>query len=178
MGWFYFFVAEIGSNLKEAENFAQHFNGFSLTLSDGRQFSCASGYRGEYDNLNNFWATVLPKKPNGENLDIWEDCQEMIEISYLLYEHLRTAPTFRYALAGIEVEEFLTYEELIADGTPAEYNGLVISEDIWKKTDSYQKFVSFSPGYLWIPFQPPIEWTTGWESFEPMQKPIVRSHLL
>jgi hypothetical protein len=172
MARFYDFVAEIGSNRKEAENFARHFDNFSFTLSDGRQFSCACGYRGEYDNPNNFWATVLPKKPNGNDLDIWEDYQEMIEISYLLYARLQAAPKFRYALAGIEVEEFLTYEDLIGDGTPAEYNGLVISEDIWQKTGSSEKFVSFRPGYLWIPFEPPIEWTTGWESFEPIPNRI------
>jgi hypothetical protein len=35
----------------------------------------------------------------------------MTELGILLYQRLLSAPPFRYALAGIEVDEFRTYSE-------------------------------------------------------------------
>ncbi|MDM9384912.1 hypothetical protein QUB80_30090 [Chlorogloeopsis sp. ULAP01] len=44
---------------------------------------------------------------------------------------------------------------------PEKFSGLVISEDIWKRLGNPECFVSFKPGYLWIPFRPLTNWIAG-----------------
>ena len=39
----------------------------------------------------------------------------MTELGILLYQRLLSAPSFRYALVGVEVDEFRTYNELLED---------------------------------------------------------------
>jgi hypothetical protein len=75
-----------------------------------------------------------------------------------LYERLRSAPPrYRYALAGVEVDEFRSYSELLdedralAPGFP----GLVLAEPLWKRLGEPAGFEAFSPGYVWAPTAPP-----------------------
>lgn len=164
MGWFFTLSAEIGPNQIDARTFAEHFNKLPLVLSDGKQFLCQAGYGpegGSFKNLN-WWSVTCPVKDNGKDINVFEDFQEMNELAPLLYERLKSAPPFRYALVGIEVDEFRTYEELISDDLikekPERFHGLVITEDIWRKLGSPEYFVSFRPGYLWIPFRPLTSW--------------------
>jgi hypothetical protein len=54
----------------------------------------------------------------------------MTELGMLLYKHLRIAPPFRYALVGVEVDEFRTYSELIEDLPNLSIPGLVLAKKI------------------------------------------------
>ena len=51
---------------------------------------------------------VCPKKADGRDIDVFKDWQQMNELAPLLYDRLQFAPPFRYAIVGIEVDEFLT----------------------------------------------------------------------
>lgn len=84
-----------------------------------------------------------------------EDAHQMTEVGLLLYRRLQSAPSFRYALVGIEVDEFRTYSELVtADGQPdILVAGLVLAEEVWKQMGCPVGFRSFNPGYLWKPYQ-------------------------
>lgn len=163
MGWFFTLSAEFGMNQTDAENFAAYFKHFSLVLSDGQQFLCQAGcYQEAGGNSPNWWCTVCPKKADGKDINVLNDWQEMNELAPLLYERLQLAPSFRYAIVGIEVDEHVTYDELLSDAPISEVDnltsGLVISEDLWRKLGSPHGFVSFRPGYLWIPFRPLTYW--------------------
>ena len=151
---------------KNAKHFAEHFNNLSFILSDGQQFFCEAGFGLDEGGVKgkNYWCVVSSIKANKKDINVFEDWQKMNEIAFRLYERLKLAPTFRYALIGVEVDQFLSYEELISDKVAEEktnINGLVISENIWKKLNSPRSFVNFQSGYLWIPFCPLGDYIQG-----------------
>ena len=157
MGWLFSLFAEIGSNKLDAENFCLHFNNISHTLSNKQKVIYeASCYKGPmyYDSEN--WRCVVclrKMNTNDESINVDKDHQIINEITPLLYEHLRTAPKFRYALVGVEVDEWRTYEELMEDiEDPIYVPGLVLSQNVWKKLGCPNNFVQFTDKYLWIPY--------------------------
>jgi hypothetical protein len=56
----------------------------------------------------------------------------MTEVGILLYQQLRSAPTFRYALVGLEVDEFRTYHELCEEPNCL-FPGIVLNQSVWDK---------------------------------------------
>ena len=76
----------------------------------------------------------------------------MTEIGIFLYQSLRFAPPFRYALVGMEVDEFRTYSELIEEPALV-FPGLVLAEAVWQATGASSVFRSFSLGYVWKPYE-------------------------
>lgn len=163
MGWFFTLSAELSSNQTDAKNFAEHFNHFSLVLSDGQQFFCQAGCHQEAGGKSpNWWCIVCPTKADGKDINVLKDWQEMNELAPLLYGRLQLAPSFRYAIVGIEVDEYVTYDELLSDAPIEELDntssGLVVSEELWRKLGSPHGLVSFRLGYLWIPFRPLTYW--------------------
>ena len=81
--------------------------------------------------------------------------RKAISASLALYERLRTAPRYRYALVGVEVDGFRYFDELDDDVVNHDYNGLVLAEEVWKHLGSPDVFVPFEPGYRWRPFVRP-----------------------
>ena len=77
----------------------------------------------------------------------------MTELGILLYQRLRSAPTFRYALVGVEVDEFRTYSELLEDSSSLAFLGLVLVQTVWEAIGSSPGFRPFSPGYVWKPYE-------------------------
>ncbi len=72
-----------------------------------------------------------------------------------MYQHLRSANDFRYALVGVEVDEFRYYHELLdMDSlTDIPFNGLVVSEEIYEYLNQPPGFVPFKPKYFWKPYK-------------------------
>lgn len=64
----------------------------------------------------------------------------MTELGILLYQHLRSAPPFRYALVGMEVDEFRTYSELLEESHTPSFPGLVLAETVWQAIGSSPTF--------------------------------------
>jgi hypothetical protein len=77
----------------------------------------------------------------------------MTELGILLYQRLQSAPLFRYALAGVEVDEFRTYSALSAELLDSSFPGLVLAEAIWRSLGASPLLRSFSPGYVWHPYE-------------------------
>jgi hypothetical protein len=83
-----------------------------------------------------------------------EDAHQMTKVGLLLYRRLRSAPSLRYALVGVEVDEFRTYSELVTEGQlDILVAGLVLAEEVWKQMGSPAGFRSFKSGYLWKPYE-------------------------
>jgi hypothetical protein len=76
----------------------------------------------------------------------------MTELGILMYQSLKFAPTFRYALVGVEVDEFRTYSELIEDLPNIAISGLVLAKSITQELGILTSFRSFSPHYVWQPY--------------------------
>jgi hypothetical protein len=82
------------------------------------------------------------------------DNKHTTEVGFLLYERLRTSPPFRFALIGWEVDETIYFSELKApDLNHPAFQGLVLSEEIWKLLECPTYVEPFAEGYLWKPYQ-------------------------
>ena len=98
------------------------------------------------------WCVVMPDGVSMGGIQSPEDQEELDELAVLLLEHLRTAPSFRYALVGVEVDSFREYEEIDRDLVNLDFNGLVISTDIWRRLGQPPMFKPFDKGHVWRPF--------------------------
>jgi hypothetical protein len=135
---------------------AHHFDGLPLDLQDGLALRCGSSPWKDVE--GNWWVRAAPPGASVTGIPGQDDPELMkshrlSEIGHLLYVHLRGAPDFRYALAGIETSEFRYFSELDDDLARLDFAGLVISEAIWRQIGCPQVFEEFRPGYLWRPYK-------------------------
>lgn len=92
-----------------------------------------------------------------ENLQIKDDKtteSKMIEIenSLQFYLLLQEVSGYRYALCGLETEEFRLYDELLSQAfDPKKFRGLVLSDNIYSILGTPEHFERFSKGYFWFP---------------------------
>ncbi|MBD2593797.1 hypothetical protein H6G74_05570 [Nostoc spongiaeforme FACHB-130] len=151
MAWIFSLSAECGSDETTAHKFAQHFIGQIFILSNGS--SCLCHVDTFQDIESNWWCRVYPSNISEVGIDSPESAYLMTELGILLYQKLRLAPPFRYALVGVEVDEFRTYSELIEDLPNLSIPGLVLSQIIEQEAAILPIFRQFSSGYIWQPYQ-------------------------
>lgn len=145
--------AECGSQPETARDLANYFNKISWQLSnDIHSISHAEIFQ---DSEDNWWTRVCPSGITEVGIITPEDAYYLTEIGILLYQNLQSAPSFRYALVGVEVDEFRTYSELITatNRQDIDFPGLVLSEPIWQLIDRPVGFRKFAPGYVWKLYQ-------------------------
>lgn len=145
--------AECGSTNEAAEAFAKHFDNVSWVLSDKLESRCSTRVFQDVD--DNWWCMVCPRGVSESGVNSPSDAHQMTELGLLLYQRLQSAPPFRYALVGIEVDEVRTYSELMtADGQPdVPFDGLVLAEEVWNHIGRPVDFNYFKQGYLWKLYQ-------------------------
>jgi hypothetical protein len=151
MAWIFGLSAECGSEENQAKQFAQHFEGETWLLSNGCQCQCRTDIFQDLE--ENWWCRVYPSNMREAGVESPESAYLMTELGILLYQHLRSAPTFRYALVGVEVDEFRTYSELLEESPELSIPGLVLSPEIQKHTLVSSTFRPFSSGYIWQPYK-------------------------
>lgn len=151
MAWVFSLSAECGSNQNAAEQFAQHFETVSWSLSNGSQSQCRPTV---FQDINeNWWCRICPDGISEVGIEAPDSAYLMTELGILLYQHLQSAPTFRYALVGLEVDEFRTFDELLDESSTLSMPGLVLSESTWQSLSSPSVFRAFSSGYVWQPYE-------------------------
>ena len=172
MAWIFSLSAECGSDESNAHKFAQHFEGMSWLLSNGHQCQCRVAIFQDME--EHWWCRVSPNILSELGIDSPKSAYLMIELRSLLYQSLRSASTFRYALVGVEVDEFRTYSELIEEASkvlptvstrlntknrftkPNSGNlfipGLVLAKSLAQGLKILSIFRSFSSGYVWQPY--------------------------
>jgi len=151
MAWIFSLSAECGSDQSNVNQFAQHFEGIELILSNGRQCLCRTDTF--QDTLQNWWCRVYPNNISEVGIDSPESAYIMTELGILLYQTLRFAPSFRYALVGVEVDEFRTYSELMEDLPNLSLPGLVLAKELTLMREVLPRFRSFSSSYVWQPYE-------------------------
>ena len=151
MVWAFSLSVECGQAQNAAEQFCEHFEGISLTLSNGALSQCRTTVFQDMD--ENWWCRVCPSDISETGIEASDSTYLMTELGILLYQRLRTAPAFRYALVGVEVDEFRTYGELLAESSTLMFPGLVLSEPTWQSMASPASFCAFSSGYVWQPYK-------------------------
>jgi hypothetical protein len=161
MAWVYSLSSECGPDKTRAEAFARHFEGLSFGLATGKTSACSAVVHS--DEETNWWVHVCPNNVTRSGGSSLTDAIEISEIGFRLYKHLKSAPPFRFALFGCEVEEFRLYSELADDvaiyrdgrtefnNSPA-FNGLVLSRDAWETLGKPIAFFPFAGNYRWRPY--------------------------
>lgn len=153
MAWIFSLSAECGSNREDAERFSQHFNQITWVLSSGFESKCSTDIF--QDSEDNWWSRVCPSDVSKVGVATANDAYQMTEIGILLYQILQSAPSFRYAIVGIEVDEFRTYSELLTvdNKLDVSFSGLVLAETLWQLAGCPAGFRFFAPGYVWKPYE-------------------------
>ncbi len=151
MAWAFSLSTECGAEQGAAEQFAQHFNGLSLVLLNGFQSQCHAAIFQDLE--ENWWCRVCPDAIHTVGIDAPNIAYQMTELGILLYQRLQSSPLFRYALVGVEVDEFRTYSELSAEPLSSSFSGLVLAETTWRSLGASPLFRPFSPGYVWQPYE-------------------------
>ncbi|OLF18912.1 hypothetical protein [Actinophytocola xanthii] len=139
MGWIFALNAECGRAEGDARALARHFHDWS---SDVVLIA------------EDWWCGVVPAGLSRSGVRSAADAAAMTSAGIQLYERLRSAPpVYRYALVGVETDEFRHYDELTAqDEDVTVFPGLVISDDIWTAVGKPPVFGAFAPGYRWLPY--------------------------
>jgi hypothetical protein len=151
MAWVFSLSAECGAEPSKASALAQHFEGISWVLSNGCQVRCRC--RVFQDIEENWWCQVRPIGLPEVGVTTPEMAYWMTELGILLYQRLQSALTFRYALVGVEVDEFRTYSELGDEVSSDRLAGLVLDEALWRSLGTALGFRPFSLGYVWKPYE-------------------------
>jgi hypothetical protein len=150
MAWIFSLSAECGSDRQSANEFAQHFADLSWILSNDRTCHCHTDIFPDIE--ENWWCRVLPSNLSEVGIDSPASAYLMTELGILLYQALRFAPAFRYALVGVEIDEFRTYSELTAELSNLSIPGLVVSKAMTQGLNLPPAFRSFSVNYIWQPY--------------------------
>jgi hypothetical protein len=151
MAWIFSLSAECGSDESNVNKFAQQFEGIELILSNHRP--CLCGTDTFQDIEQNWWCRVYPNNISEVGIDSPESAYAMTELGILLYQTLRFSDSFRYALVGVEVDEFRTYSELIEDLPELSIPGLVLAKELTQGRETLPVFRSFSSSYVWQPYE-------------------------
>lgn len=150
MAWIFSLSVECGSQKNAAEQLASHFADSVWVLSNGRESRCRVDLFQDVE--DNWWCRVCPSQMSEIGVNAPEAAYLMTELGILLYQRLRTAPTFRYGMVGIEVDEFRTYSELLEEATVA-IPGLVVANTVVRELNQISGFQAFSPSYVWQPYE-------------------------
>ena len=151
MAWVFSLSVECGLDQSTAEQFAKHFEAISWSLSNGSQSQCRPFI---FQDINeNWWCRISPDGMSEIGIEAPDSAYLMTELGILLYQHLQSAPTFRYALVGLEVDEFRTFDELLSESSNLNMPGLVLSDSTWQSLGSPSAFRTFSSGYVWQPYE-------------------------
>jgi hypothetical protein len=151
MTWIFSLSAECGDKQSNAEAFAQHFEGLSCALSNGIQAQCQATVFQDIE--DNWWCRIQSIGLPEVGVTTPEVAYGMTELGIWLYQRLQSALGFRYALVGVEVDEFRTYRELMDESLVEAFPGLVLADDLWRSMGSPVMFRAFCPGYVWKPYE-------------------------
>jgi len=150
MAWNISVGVECGPNEQAARAVAAHFHGYLIVMSSGHQLECGAGAGDKPDGEGNWWAAVFPgiSAPGPPEL---RKAERISEVGRALYRRLEGAPAFRWAIFGAEAHDWRDYSELDQQCL-ANFDGLVVSEEIWARLGSPSECVLFRPGYMWKPY--------------------------
>jgi hypothetical protein len=152
MAWIFSLSAECGALRQDAEIFRDYFQGLTLTLSDGKEIQCSADTYFQ-DRDGNWWTIVIPEGMvigRGEDLTLRKK-ERASEVGFLLYDYLKSAPPFRYAMVGLEVDGFLEESEFKTFDWRI-YDGIVLSKSFCEKLNCQNELVKFTQDYYWQPY--------------------------
>jgi hypothetical protein len=134
-----------------AKRFGDHFVGLSFSLPDGRVCRFTESDTSVFTDADGHARCLIVSI--GASLtgsrEVLRTDDERKEFLHFLYEHLRKAPPFRFAVAGLECHDYSLHYR---DGRLDPIEGLVVCDQIFVDAGSPAGFEPFAAGYHWVPF--------------------------
>jgi hypothetical protein len=157
MAYIFELAVECGPNKEDAEAVGKSFDGYQIKVK-GSQGDLLSLCRVAcwQDKEKNWWCSVIPSGVSLGGLDnTIKSKEEILQVTSSLYDRLRCAPCFRYAVAGFEVTPFDTYSELLRDKGPNHepFDGLVLSQTLWEEIARPAGYEPFTGDTFWFPIK-------------------------
>jgi hypothetical protein len=149
MAWIFSLSAECGSDESSAKEFAQYFMEKPWSNFSPWPY-CADTFQ---DSEKNWWCRVYLNHLSKVGINNPENAFSMTNLGLTLYRNLLSSPPFRYALVGVEVDEFRTHSELIEDLPNLYIPGLVLSTALAEEVETLPGFQPFSSSYVWQPYK-------------------------
>ncbi|MGB3295294.1 MAG: hypothetical protein WBB01_20115 [Phormidesmis sp.] len=149
MTWAFSLSVECGPEQIAAQQFTRYFENTTLASSGDVSFRWFTTIFQDIDET--WWCRVCPDGVSELGIEAPDSAYLMTELGIALYQRLRSAPSFRYAIVGLEVDEFRTYSELTCEAA-LDLPGLVLSDAICQSVASSSALRPFSPGYCWQPY--------------------------
>lgn len=118
---------ECGADSATVERFSQHFDNIEWVQTNGQRSQLI--VNNFQDTEENWWCRIVPNGISTLGIDTPETAFIMTELGIKLYQRLQSAPSFRYALVGIEVDEFRTYSELLENPSGLNFSFLSYSPE-------------------------------------------------
>jgi len=153
MAWVFSLSAECGDLRESAERFTDYFQNLTLKFADGLEIPCSANVFG--GGASSWWSLVNPKGIIAGGVDCRVElckAERSSEAGFLLYEHLKFAPSFRYAIVGWEVDGFADAEELNSADLQT-LDGLVLSQEFCERLNCFSTFEPFTSNYFWLPYR-------------------------
>jgi hypothetical protein len=154
MGIVFCLIAECGSQRSNAALFSKHFDGLKIAIPDAPTSHCETD---EMPFEKDIWCSIVFPVgaalggPYGKDIPEFYAKEKLTQIGWILYEHLRSAPAFRYAQVGIDPPSH--NGSLATRVRQGMSKGLVVARDILVLLDVSVNFQPFSDGYMWIPYE-------------------------
>jgi len=149
MAFFFQLAVECGASHGDALRIGEHFDGYTLHLASEKEAICCVDTVDE-DQTGNWWVSVLT---NMGDTFLETTSQPIVraQVAEKLYERLRSASGYRFALVGIEVFQFNRVDALRDLFPHTGLVGSVLSEELFHEFGRPAGFVSFSAGHVWLP---------------------------
>jgi hypothetical protein len=148
---------------ESAERFRGLFNVNPFRVPSGRTVSLSASV----EKLDEWECHVVPGADGGHLNGHGgpaddSEAADLAEAGAVLYRRLRHAPSFLWALCGVEVGDWLSRDELLGRAAdlverPEAYHGLVLSDAVHELVGRPPAFVQFGDGAVWIPWRGPRE---------------------
>ncbi len=153
MAWIFELAVECGEQRNVATTLRDHFDGFTFGMTNGTAGVCLVRPQGiTVDEESNWWVSVLPVLKGDTIVQHSEPRGVLQEAARGLYNRLKAASGYRFALVGVEATQFSTFSNLTALVTHADLQGLVLHERIYASMRGPVGFECFSPDYMWRPY--------------------------
>ncbi|AFY80417.1 hypothetical protein [Oscillatoria acuminata] len=124
-----------------------------------RKWLLSSPYKSRYqtdifqDMEENWWCRVCANNLSEVGITTPESAYMMTDLGILFYQILRLTASFRYALVGVEVDEFRTYSELMEDLPEWSIPGLVLAQNLTEGLETMPGFKLFNSTHIWQPYE-------------------------
>jgi hypothetical protein len=137
-------------DMGSTQNFAAHFQEVNHTLLNGRTIRWNVALAPSYPTVVTVWSPDL----SHSGVQTLQDAVESTEAGLRLYLHLQSAPEFRYARVGWEVEnvpmaELQDYMDVDKNGRKHLSLNCVLDDELYQQLGSPMFFYPFRKGYRW-----------------------------